>query len=391
MRRASCRAMASPRPAPCVTPFAAAAIVQVEQLLGGLGREAASLVADLEAPVAGAHRGASCTLPPPYLCALSSRFSRITRNPSRSASTCTGSIRPSCTSPSLEVRARCASRSAMKRAASMRCVARARIARHGALVGEDRFRQMLEPVAFELAELDQLGALRIGNAADRETLQQPLDSRHRRLELVAGELQQLLHVFALLLAPLREHEQHHQAARQQQREQRRFAHQHHFASLVMLRAIAPSRSATSGAVRCVSVASSARSSTSLLRISPRNRMVHQTTSDAVSEQRHGEHDELGAFREPLAEAWTHQSLSFVSQHVEQFIDIGGAVSRGQETHLISRRRQVDAARQPATVAPVVFARSAPAEIDDCRHRQRRARRRNTARRWARRAAAAPAP
>ena len=93
----------------------------------------------------------------------------------------------------------------------------ARIARHGALIGEDGFRQMFEPVAFDLAELDQLGALRFGNAADREALQQALHAGHRRLEFVAGELQQLLHVFALLLAPLREQEQHHEAARQHQR------------------------------------------------------------------------------------------------------------------------------------------------------------------------------
>ena len=121
----------------------------------------------------------------------------------------------------------------MKRAASMGCDALARLARHGALIGEDGLGEMLEAVALELPELDELGALRVGNAAQRQALQQPFDAGHRRLELVAGELQQLLHVFALLLAPLRQQEQHHQAARQQQPQHRGFTHQHHVAATML--------------------------------------------------------------------------------------------------------------------------------------------------------------
>ena len=109
----------------------------------------------------------------------------------------------------------------------------ARIARHGALIREDGFRQMFEPIAFELPELDELDALRFGNAADGQALQQPLHAGHRRLEFVAGELQQLFHVFALLLATLGEQEQHYEAAGQHQREQRGFADQHDVAPVVM--------------------------------------------------------------------------------------------------------------------------------------------------------------
>ena len=120
----------------------------------------------------------------------------------------------------------------MKRARVDGLHAFARITRHGALIGQDGFGQMFEPIALELPELDELGALRVGNAADGEALQQPLHAGDRRLEFVAGELQQLLHVFALLLAPLREQEQHHQAARQQQRQQRGLADQHDVAPVV---------------------------------------------------------------------------------------------------------------------------------------------------------------
>ena len=67
----------------------------------------------------------------------------------------------------------------------------------------------------------------------REALQQAFHAGHRRLELVAGELEQLLHVFALLLAPLREQEQHHQAAGEHQRQQRGFADEHDVAPIVM--------------------------------------------------------------------------------------------------------------------------------------------------------------
>ena len=42
----------------------------------------------------------------------------------------------------------------------------ARIARHGALVRENGLGQVLEPVALDLPELEELGALRFGNAAD---------------------------------------------------------------------------------------------------------------------------------------------------------------------------------------------------------------------------------
>ncbi len=108
------------------------------------------------------------------------------------------------------------------------------IARHRALVGQDGLGEMFEPITLHLAQPDELGALRLGNAADGEALQQTFHAGHRRLELVAGELQQLLHVFALLLAALREQEQHHQAAGQQQRQQRRFTHQHDVAPVVML-------------------------------------------------------------------------------------------------------------------------------------------------------------
>ena len=111
----------------------------------------------------------------------------------------------------------------------------ARFARHGALIRENGLRQVLEAIALDLPELDQLRALRLGNAAEREALQQSFHAGHRRLELVAGELQQFFHVFALLLAALREHEQHHQAAGQHQREQRGLADHHDLAAFVTLR------------------------------------------------------------------------------------------------------------------------------------------------------------
>ena len=42
----------------------------------------------------------------------------------------------------------------------------ARFARHGALVSQDGFGEVFEPVALVLAEPDELGALRFRNAAD---------------------------------------------------------------------------------------------------------------------------------------------------------------------------------------------------------------------------------
>ena len=158
----------------------------------------------------------------------------------------------------------------------------ARLARHGALISENGFRQMLEPIALDLPELDELRALRLGDAAEREALQQPFHAGHRRLEFVAGELQQLLHVFALLLAALREQEQHDQAAGEHQRQQRGLADQHDVAAVVMrgdfdfalgdlLR-----RQPLFAREQC------ALQRESLLLISPRNRMVHQNTSDAVA-------------------------------------------------------------------------------------------------------------
>jgi hypothetical protein len=170
---------------------------------------------------------------------------------------------------------------------------------------------MFEAIAFLLAEADQLVTLLQRNAAQAQALQQPLDAGHRSLEFVAGELQQLFHVLALLFAPLRQQVQHHQAARQQQRHQRGFADQHHIAAVMV-----------GGDFR--------KPGRPLLLVDVRPQLQHLPLQHLVGEHfaaqqdgppRHqgrggdhgeGEHDQLGALREPLAEAGTHQAFSLVA-------------------------------------------------------------------------------
>ncbi len=100
---------------------------------------------------------------------------------------------------------------------------------------------------------------------------------------------------------------------------------------------------------------------SLLRISPRSRMVHQNTSDAVRDERHAEHDELGAFRKPLSQVGSHQAFPSLASTSSSLSRSAVGVSRREEADLVRRRRQVHPARQPAAVPAVVLGHRRPAE------------------------------
>ena len=162
MRRASWRAIASPSPAPCVTPSPLPRLCRSKSFsaLSGAKPRPWSLMSRRQWPSRDAGRelhAAAAVLvriveqvleDHAQAVAIGQHLHRVDDRRAARRRRC-------------EVRARCASRSAMKRAASMRLHALARLARHGALIGEDGLGEMLEPIALELAELDELGALRI--------------------------------------------------------------------------------------------------------------------------------------------------------------------------------------------------------------------------------------
>jgi hypothetical protein len=160
-------------------------------------------------------------------------------------------------------------------------------------------------------QLNQLGPLRVRDAADRETLQQPLHTRDRRLEFVAGELQQLFHVFTLLLAALREQEQQHEAARQQQAQQRGLPNQHHVAAIVMLRDVEPA--CVDFRLRELGACGQQFALEHFVGAQLAAQQDRPPDDERCGrEQRHAEHEELGAFREPLSESAAHHVLSLLA-------------------------------------------------------------------------------
>src|SRR4051794_32381417 len=151
--------------------LAAAAVVEVEKLFGALGCETASVVANVEAP---ASIGDTCR----QLDDATTVFVRVVEQvlEDHAQAVAIGEHLGRIHACELHLAA-----AAGARAVRQQLVEEARhlewlqtlawLARHGALIGEDGLREVLEAVALQLPELDELGTLCFGNAAHPETLQ----------------------------------------------------------------------------------------------------------------------------------------------------------------------------------------------------------------------------